>query len=122
MVMTEFELQKSIFDWVGWSKAKIPELGNFFAIPNGGSRHPAEAARLKQTGVLAGVFDTFLAVPTKNSHGMFLELKVGKNKLSEAQKTFQSKMTCYGYRAYVAYTFDEAIYLINKQIEENQGV
>ena len=34
-----------------------------WAVPNGGLRSKSEAARLKWTGVLAGVFDLTLALP-----------------------------------------------------------
>lgn len=46
-----------------------------FAVPNGGYRRPAEAARLKDEGVLAGVPDLMIPEPRSIFHGLFLEMK-----------------------------------------------
>jgi hypothetical protein len=46
-----------------------------FHIPNGGSRHLYEAVNLKAQGVKAGIPDYFLPYPSKDKHGMFIELK-----------------------------------------------
>lgn len=94
-----------------------------FAIPNGGSRNPIEGANLKRQGVLAGVCDLFIPEPiTKHSpkdtrfgsvtkpqsyHGMFIEMKFGKGKSTEAQKQFQSAMSARGYRIEIVNSFDD---------------
>lgn len=54
-----------------------------FAIPNGGSRHPAEAVALKKQGVTAGVPDIFVAYPAKNYHGLFIEMKRPQDKAKD---------------------------------------
>jgi hypothetical protein len=53
------------------------------AIPNGGKRDVATAARLKRQGVLAGVLDIF--VPAAS---LYIEVKAPKGKLSLAQAQF----------------------------------
>lgn len=52
-----------------------------FAIPNGGSRGSTKkdamivGARLKATGVKAGVSDIFIPIPRHNLAGLFIEMK-----------------------------------------------
>ena len=74
-----------MFTWAFYEAAAHPELKNLFAVPNGGLRSKTEAARLKAAGVKAGVPDIMLAVARCGFHGLFIEMKVGKNKTSAAQ-------------------------------------
>lgn len=73
--MTEHEEQKALIEWSAWMSNARPELSLMFAVPNGGDRHPAVAAKLKAEGVKAGVPDIFLPVPRNGYHGLFIELK-----------------------------------------------
>jgi len=78
--------QAAVFCWVreqiqmGRADYHLLEWA-FFAIPNGGSRGSTKAhamrvgARLKATGVKAGVSDMALMIPRHNLHGLFIELK-----------------------------------------------
>lgn len=83
-----------------------------FAVPNGGKRNLFEALRLKKQGVLAGVPDLFIPEPTKEYHGLFIELKVGKNKLTLAQSEFIGWVHCRGYRTEVVRTFEQFQFVI----------
>lgn len=101
---SEAQEQNLLFQWAEY----IPELKNMFAIPNGGSRHPAEAANLKRQGVRSGVPDICLALPRGKYHGMYIEMKVGRNKPSDNQKDWLSRLADAGYYTVVCYGFDEA--------------
>ena len=74
---------------------------HLFAIPNGGSRDKVTGAKLKAEGVKAGVADLFLAWPTghtdRNIHGWWIEVKVGKNKLTMSQRKFREEMIAQDY-------------------------
>jgi len=71
---------------VTWFRLQYPGIAMLlFAIPNGGKRNAREAARLKSQGVTPGVPDLMLAVPKNDLHGVFFELKVGKNTLTANQ-------------------------------------
>ena len=81
-----------------------------FAIPNGGSRHKAEAMHLKKQGVKRGVSDIFIPVPRNGLHGLFIEMKRKKGgRLSPEQKEFISAMTAAGYGACVCFGAQDAI-------------
>lgn len=87
-----------------------------FAIPNGGSRNKAEAARLKAEGVSAGVPDLFMPIAKGKYHGLFIEMKVGKNKTSFAQDEWIALLRRNGYAVAVCYGADAAIKTIDEYI------
>ena len=75
-------------------RTKYPQFSLLlFAIPNGGQRHLSVAAKLKAEGVLSGVPDLFLAFPSGEYHGLWLELKVGKNTLTDNQKMMFGRLS-----------------------------
>lgn len=83
---------------------KIP----IFAIPNGGSRDRREAANLKMQGVKAGVPDLFIPVARGKYHGLFIEMKYGKNKTTALQDEWLELLNKNGYCAAVCHGFDKA--------------
>ena len=99
---------------VTWFRMQYPHL-TMFAIPNGGNRNAVTGAMLKKTGTLAGVADLFLMCVKDYSsfdvvvfdHGLFIEMKTGKNGQTASQKAFQQKAEDAGYRYAVCRTFDE---------------
>jgi len=109
--MSEHDEQCAFIDW-----ARLPAIQKRYdgihlmhAIPNGGQRHPAVAAKLKREGVLAGIPDIFIPKPCGDWHGMYIEMKYGKNNLSEKQKRVISILQEHGYRVDVCYNALEAI-------------
>lgn len=85
-----------------------------FHIPNGGSRHPIEALNLKLQGVKPGVPDLFYPFPTPKHYGLFIEMKYGKNKLTEYQKEWIDYLNKVGYLAVVCYSAEDALYILEK--------
>jgi hypothetical protein len=68
------------------AEKRYPVLRKAYAIPNGGHRHKAVAAKLKAEGVKAGVPDICLPVARGEYHALYIELKAGKNKPTPSQK------------------------------------
>lgn len=70
---------------VAFIRVAAPDL-LFFAVPNGGYRHPREAAKLKATGTVPGVPDLTFVLPG----GLigFIELKTHAGRVSSDQKAF----------------------------------
>lgn len=101
---SEADEQKILFEWAAY----LSELENMYAIPNGGKRNVREAADLKRQGVRSGVPDICLALPKGKYHGLYIELKVGRNKPSENQKEWLGKLSKVGYATAVCYGFEEA--------------
>lgn len=114
---TEAEEQAALFQWAKLAEGSMPQLRLLFAIPNGGSRHRLEAANLKRQGLKAGVPDICLAYPKGVYHGLYIELKVGKNKPSQAQKEWLARLNSAGYMAVVCYGFQQAKETIEKYLK-----
>ena len=106
--MTEAQEQRFLFQWAGYAEQQFPELKLLHHVPNGGKRDARTAASLKKEGVKAGVPDICLPVGRGGYLGLYIELKVGKNKTSLKQKEWIEKLRQQGYRVEVCYGWLEA--------------
>ena len=105
--MSEAQEQVALFQWAQYALTPEQYL-MMFAIPNGGSRNIAEACNLKRQGVKRGVPDIMLAVPISQYHGLFIEMKFGKNKASNEQVKFIEQLNKNGYIAVCVTGWDKA--------------
>lgn len=104
MQQNEHKEQKALIQWFRMAHPKLI----MFAIPNGGARNIVTAVKLKDEGVLAGVADLFLMKPIGKYHGLFIEMKAAKGKVSDQQAYFIEQANLNGYKAIVCFGFDEA--------------
>jgi len=109
---TEADEQKALMQWAKWQEGRYSELKLLYHCPNGGTRNKLEAANLKRQGVKAGVPDLFLPVPRSPKHGLFIEMKVGRNKCTDNQKKWIRNLLEQGYEVKVCYSCEEAIQVI----------
>jgi hypothetical protein len=123
---SEHDEQVALFQMAALHEARIPELRCLFAIPNGGHRHKAVAAKLKAEGVKAGVPDVCLPVPGDwsfydgyKSHALYIEMKVGKNKPTEKQTAWIKELRTANNRVEVCYSADEAWKVITDYLGED---
>lgn len=91
---------------VKWFNLQYPNL-LLASFPNGGYRHAATGKVLKRTGARAGAPDLILFRGVFPYHGLLIEMKVGKNRLTPAQKTFREKTENEYYKYVVCYSFEE---------------
>lgn len=98
---TELQHAIALIDWAQASTGRYPELRWLFAVPNGELRDKRLAAKLKASGVKAGVSDYVLPAARRGFHGLFLELKRIKGRTSPEQILFLADMVRAGYRAVV---------------------
>lgn len=83
---------------VRWFRMQYPKLAPLlFAVPNGGARDVRTGRILKAEGVVAGVADLLLLVPSKEYHGLCVEMKTGTGKQSESQKAWGQAVRAQGY-------------------------
>lgn len=104
----EHQEQCALIGWACLNSARAPELALLFAIPNGGDRHPAVAAKLQAEGVQPGVPDLCLPVARHGYHGMFIELKAPGGTASEAQLEWIAALREQGYWAEVVESWHAA--------------
>lgn len=97
-----------------WAAYRI-NLGNgaeplryMFAVPNGGFRHKKTAIYLAEEGVKSGVPDIFLPYPMQGFHGLFIEMKYGRNKTTENQDDYIAYLKRAGYCVEICYSFEAA--------------
>lgn len=105
---SEDEEQQMVIEWASYMSIRYPELQLLYHVPNGGSRNRVEASKLKRMGVKAGVPDLVLPVPRGGYAGLYIELKVGKNKPTENQERWLERLMQQGYRTKVCYGSVEA--------------
>lgn len=85
-----------------------------FSIPNEGKRSLTMGKIFKRMGLRSGTPDIFIPYPTKKYHGLFIELKYGRNKATPMQQKFIERLKNQGYAAEIIWGADDAI----KYIEE----
>lgn len=93
---------------VNWFNSKLSELsGLLFSVPNGGQRNAITAKMMKREGVVAGVSDLILFVPSKGYHALCIEMKTDKGKQSDKQKKWQKMVEKQGYKYIICRSVDE---------------
>lgn len=102
--MTEAQEQKQLIQWCRTD----PRYQYLFHIPNESVGGQGWLARNRQMGVKSGVPDLFYPVPMNGYHGMFIEMKANKGRLSQAQKRWIDALTQMGYKCVVAHGWNEA--------------
>lgn len=110
---SESSQQKALFCWAALNKDCWPELEFMYAVPNGGQRNIMTAARMKAEGVRKGVPDICLParrLTNQRSYlsGLYVEMKIGTNKLSEEQAKFKKFLENQGYFHAICFTFEQA--------------
>lgn len=97
-----------LFQWATLNTGRLPDLALMYHVPNGGTRNEIEAARLKQQGVKPGVPDICIPAARGRFHGMYIEMKANRGRVSDKQKEWLSMLNDRGYHAVVCYGFEDA--------------
>lgn len=108
--------QEALFAWAGYNMRLMPELEYMHHIPNGGKRDTATAVALKRQGVKAGVPDVMLPAARAGFHGLYIELKAGKNTTTKKQKEWLEYLRQQGYYTAVCHSWRLAAELIEKYL------
>lgn len=82
----------------------------------GGSRNKAEAVKLKQMGVKAGIPDLCLPVPMGVYSGLYIEMKYDTGRLEDSQKKMLKTLAAAGHYCTVCYGAEEAIRVLEEYI------
>ncbi len=133
--ITEHQHQVTVVEWCDlMARHKYPMLKWIYAVPNGGDRHKAVAAKLKAEGVKPGVPDLCLPFPKPlvvdsypealgvdvrpGWHGLYIEMKSKdtKGRVSPEQKEWLEYLEFVGYKVGVAWNADQAIQILEDYI------
>lgn len=118
---TEASEQAAVIQWCIFAERKYPELKWIYHVPNGGSRNEREAANLKIQGVRPGVPDLELPAARGAYTGLHIEMKHGKNKVSEDQDKYLTALRDMGRCAVVCYEAEPAIRIIEEYMQLRSG-
>lgn len=113
--------QVNVILWATRNVSRYPELEDLYHIPNGGSRNKAEAVKLKQMGVKAGVSDLHLPYPKGKYSGLFIEMKYDRNVATVQQTAFLQRMNKAGHFTAICYGAYAAIEVIEKYLQLEYG-
>lgn len=107
MKLSEDGIQARCYAWFVNEHCRIVEGKErqiIYAVPNGGSRNPIEAKKLKATGTVAGVSDLHVII---NGQFIFVELKTPKGVLSGVQMEFRDRVKKHGFPYHVVRSLRE---------------
>ena len=119
--VTESQLQAQFWEHV-WNNYQQLRF-HMWAVPNGGNRNPVEAAKLKATGLLSGVWDLHLfwkgklhIIETKLPGNSLTVTRIVKGKKIYGQKEWGELMAAHGAIPHIYHTLPEGIAIIEKII------
>ncbi len=103
--MSESKEQQAL---IKWCELRGHPYNLMFAVPNEGKRSYKCASRMKAEGLKSGVPDLVFPVARGGFHGLFIEMKYGKGKLSDNQDVWLNHLIAQGYFCMVCYTWTSA--------------
>lgn len=118
-IPTEHAEQVRVINW--FSMAYRQHRGALIAIPNAGKRSHQTAARMRAEGLLAGVLDLNLRLPSGQHAGLWLELKrrdATRADVTDDQYADIGYLLRNGYAATWAAGADEAIRIITAYLSQ----
>lgn len=115
----ESELQIACVRWFRYQHPSVAPL--LFAVPNGGVRNAVTASILKAEGVVAGVADLLLLVPSGGWHGLAIEMKTPTGRQSERQRAWQRAVEGQGYLYAVCRSVEGFITTVEGYLADGKG-
>lgn len=104
---------------VNWFDWEFPELEpDFHHFANERKCSMQQGRILKRMNVKKGVLDFFLALPLNGRAGLWVELKVGKNKPTKEQLEFAERKIARGYDAIFVWGMEAAKEVILNYLRE----
>jgi len=100
------------FDYVRIKSNQDSRYKNIIHIPNEGKRSWSYGRKMKAMGLSAGFPDIAVLIPTDVHHGLFMEMKIFPNKVTENQEGWLRRLLEMDYCVAVPYSGDEAITIL----------
>ena len=119
MKRSETTEQMGLFRWANNHVHVLPELRWMYHVPNEGKRTNGNI--LKAAGLKSGVPDICLPIPRNGFHGLYIEMKYGKNKATKEQKEYLAALDEYAYKTAICYGAQEAMETIVDYLQTPDG-
>ena len=117
--MSERQEQSAFFARLRYYSGQFSELNFIHASMNGAwMRSKKMAVIALGEGLLPGVWDVYVPIPSKSMNGLYIEFKYGKNKLTDTQENYGRHIYAMGYGLGVAFTADEGMMILSRYLEE----
>ena len=116
MKQTEHDSQVILVRWFDLQYPKY--AGRLYAVPNGGARHPAVAAKLKAEGVRRGIPDLHLPIRTPFFSGLVIEMKAETGRMTVEQADWIDFFSSQGFAAVVCKSLSSAQETIKSYIRQ----
>ena len=113
---SEHQEQSRFFAVIRRLAEKDSRLDGAFAIPNGFLDSKSKRIKAFKEGMLSGVSDVFIPLPSKGFHGLFLEFKRQDGRATKAQVDFLNLMRSRGYKAEVVYGLRQALQVLKEYL------
>lgn len=110
--MAEIDEQINVVTWCRMQGIRI------IHIPNEGKRSQYVGRQLVAAGLAKGFPDLFIPIPKGGFHGMAIEMKFGKNTLTEEQRDWLRFLKDQGYAVHVSYSFEDARHKITQYMQQ----
>lgn len=124
---SESEIQQSCLRWFRLQYPRLAKEGVLFHIANEGIREGGMGGRLQREGLVRGVADLCLAIPSKGYGALYIEMKRPKTIFHAAtyqspeQKEWQKVMEKYGNKYVVCHSVEEFMGAINGYLNVAQA-
>jgi hypothetical protein len=115
---SEFDQQCLVFQWAMWNLKKYPHLKLLHSSLNGVKLSIGQAVKAKKSGMTKGIPDINLPFACLEYTQLYIEMKIGKNKLTSEQKELRDLLVMGGAFYSVAYSAKEAIDTIEKYVAQ----
>jgi hypothetical protein len=112
----ETYIQQAFLQWLRLQHPEASKLA--FSIPNGGKRDGRYGNRLKREGMKKGALDLGIFKPKNGYHGLFIEFKSAKGRLTQEQAEIAKLLDKEGYCVRVCYSVDEAIGIAKEYLRD----
>lgn len=121
MKYDEHARQCAVIRWWDFAHKQfgIHDARLLYAVPNGGARNVITGGRLKREGVRSGIPDLQLDVARGEYHGLRIEMKTARGKVSASQDSFLGALIAQGYATAVCRSADSAIRTIQEYLGQD---
>lgn len=124
-IFPETAVQIALVDWVKYQHPRIK--GAIIKIDNEGKRTVQGHVLARRCGLRKGASDLFIAYPSQKYHGLFIEVKPQKYKVTASNKEhhdyqmqFIDEMNSYGYYAEMCIGYEHGVKILEGYFNEGR--